>query len=152
MQKRRIRITATVGLLLAVYVMTSAFVCTSSQQTKAAKFADAYAQSLKSIHDAVDSSFGRQKISIDERQDAYRALLRANEAGLHLNSALRGVANSQGSIVAVQAALDEASAAIDDGTAAIKNPDTKALVAALASSAKTILGQIAAAYKTGGTQ
>jgi hypothetical protein len=150
--KRRIRVSATVGLLLAVYVMTSAFTCTPSQQTQASKFADAYAQSLKSIHDAVDSALVSEKIDPAEQQGAYKALLRANEAGLHLNSAIRGVANSQGSIVAVQAAIDEASKAIDDGTAAIKNPDTKAIVTALASSAKTILGQIAAAYKTGGTQ
>ena len=149
MRRSVLRTSATVGILIAVSLMLSAFACTSSQQTQAAKFADTYAQSLKSIHDAVDSGLVQGKITPAEKQDAYQALLRANEAGLHLNAAIRAVANSTGQVAAVQAAIDEASKAIDDGTAAIKNPDTKQLIQSLADSAKSILSQIAAVYVKG---
>ena len=149
MKRRTIRVSAAVGILLAVFLMSTAFVCTSAQQTQASKYADSYAQSLKSIHDAVDSALVSGKLTPAEKQNAYKALLKANEAGLHINSAIRAVAAATGPVSAVQAAIAEASSAIDDGTASIKNPDTLAIVKSLAASAKAILGQIAEVYVKG---
>ena len=147
--RRTIRVPFTAGALVTVLLLTTAFVCTSSQQTQAAKYADTYAQSLKSIHDAVDSALVSGKITPAEKQEAYQALLRANMAGVHLNAAIRGVANSTEQVAAIQSAVDEATSAINDGTAAIKNPETLALVQSLALSAKVVLGQIVTLYMKG---
>jgi hypothetical protein len=132
--------------LLVLSVAGSAFVCTPSQQNDAAKFADAYAQSLKAVHDTVDTQLVTGKITPAEKVAVLTVLLRANEAGLHLNAAIRAVAAAPGSNAAVQAALAEANAALNDGTLSVKNPDSAAAIAVIIAAAKATLQQVAILY------
>jgi hypothetical protein len=141
---------ATIALTVVLLFVASAFTCTQQQKTDAAKFADTYAQTLVSIHTAVDSSFAQGKLSPQEVQDVYKALIKANEAGLHLNSAIRGVAAGTDTYTSIHAAVTEAEAALDDGTLAIKNPTTQATVRAFTESGKTALFLLEQVY--GGKQ
>lgn len=132
----------------AVLVLSVAFsACPNKGYQQAAKAADVYAHALVAVHDAVDSAFVSARISAEERQGAYKALLRANEAGLHVNAALRAMnAKQPDAPDQLRAALTEADAAIQDGTAAIKNPDTKAQIEIIAQSAIAAISTIQSLY------
>lgn len=144
---RAFKISAALSFLC---VATAAFVCTPKQQQDAGKYANAYASSLKAIHDTVDSALVSGKLTQEEKMGVYSALLRANEAGLHLNAAIRATAAAPNNTAAVQAALAEARAAINDGVAAIKNPETKQQVLLLVQAIETTFNAISATYKLGG--
>lgn len=127
------------------------FVCTSSQQQKAAKLADAYATGLKGVHDTVDAACQPSGgicqgnlISQAEYTAALNVLLKANQAGADLNAAIRQSIASPTTAGAVNAAITAAKAALADGTLGIKNQATAQKVSVLVQSVELTITQIQA--------
>jgi hypothetical protein len=135
--------------LVALVMATCAFTC--HLQQKESKLADSYAHGLVAIHKAADSDFAASRLTADEHTAILRALLRANELGIHLNQVIRDVNAGTAPVQAVADVVTEIGKALDDGTAGITNRQTRAELQLLVESVKSTLSTLEA-LSAGGRQ
>jgi hypothetical protein len=123
------------------------FVCTQSQEKKAAQLADAYAHSIAAIHASVDAAYTAGKISDADYQAILKDILTADQGGLDLNTAIRGIADGTSTTAQVNAAISAIEAALTDGTAHIKDPTTLQGVQAAVAAINLTLTSIESIYQ-----
>ena len=122
------------------------FVCTPNQEKQAAQFADTYAHSVSAVHNAVDQAYSQGKINQADYQAILRDLLSADQGGLDLNTAIRGVAAGTSTTAQINTVVTAIEAALTDGTAHIKDPTTKQEVETAVAAVNVTLTSIESVY------
>jgi hypothetical protein len=122
------------------------FVCTPSQEKKAAQFADTFAHSVMVIHSAVDVAHASGKVSDADYQAILKDLLEANQDGLKLNNIIRGVAAGTTITAQLNIVVQEIESALTDGTSHIKNPTTLKEIQVVVDSINLTLTSIESLY------